>query len=124
MQDVNRALPDEDSRSAETARLCLLARQAIAAEHLPGRPASRMWGSAGHGEICSLCGVVITPQQLAFELEFKDSAASETTHFLHGPCCAAWEAESQRRAARPANGHDENKAENGQLNGNERDPAP
>ena len=71
------------------------ARDAIRSSRLPTRAPDRTFGGVGTGEICAVCGGVLTAQQMELEIEFnRHGAGSDIEHyFLHPRCFAAWEFE-------------------------------
>jgi hypothetical protein len=96
----------------------MMAQEVIQSGRLPRRSADRMWGGAGDGETCVVCGRAISSQELGYELEFAQDGQEWASHFLHIRCFAAWESECRNGdAAGQANQDDETTAENRHLNG-------
>ena len=96
----------------------MMVQDVIRAGRLPRRPPDRMWGGAGDGETCVVCGRAISSQELGYELEFAQDGQEWASHFLHIRCFAAWESECRNGdAAGQANQDDETIAENRHLNG-------
>ena len=65
---------------------------------LPRQTPERMWGGAGSGVDCALCGERINADQLEYELEFRASGPGRASYHVHVRCCAEWE--RQRNAIR------------------------
>jgi len=61
---------------------------------LPCEVPASMWGGNGSGEICSVCGKPIGPQ----ELEFEYPIGPKTLRF-HRLCHGLWQLECERAAA-------------------------
>jgi len=101
----------------------MLAREAVQRGRLPGQPADRTWGGAGSGEACSVCSLVITAQDIGYELEFAQNGQGRICCYLHIHCFEAWE-----RAFRSGNTagivelHDEESSRHPKLDGHQRDP--
>jgi hypothetical protein len=73
-----------------------LARGAIQAGKLPGRPPQRVWGGPGVGARCTICGKPAGPEEVEFELEFtRQDDGGLGNHHVHVQCFAAWEFERQ-----------------------------
>jgi hypothetical protein len=103
----------------------MLAREAMQKGRMPDRPTDRMWGGTGRGETCSICSLVVTPQDLGYELEFAGDGQDVALHFLHGPCFTAWETELRNgKFAGSGRALDEKKIENAQLDGHKHRPEP
>jgi len=73
------------------------ARRLMLAGILPLRPPDRMWGGAGSGAQCPVCGAPVKPEQTGLEIEHKphDGADISNLHF-HVACYAAVETERDR----------------------------
>jgi hypothetical protein len=86
---------------SDKSELRRLARQAVHEGRMPVRQPDRMWGGPGSGEPCSICGAVMTPQDIGLEVQFRadESGISTFTHHLHARCLAAWEEEVHARRA-------------------------
>lgn len=72
------------------------ARQAMRAGRLPVKPPDGMWGGAGDGARCTICGEAIHGHDVEIELEFvhtNGAGSSASSHHLHAQCFAAWELE-------------------------------
>jgi hypothetical protein len=71
------------------------AREAIQTGRLPKRPPEHVWGGAGAGACCAICGKLTTPDEIEFELDFiqPGETPGATTYFAHGPCFSAWKLE-------------------------------
>ena len=74
-----------------------MAREAIQGGKLPNRAPDRMWGGAGSGAQCSICGAPVEQKEVGYELEFAaDTGADSSNHVVHAHCFAALEAERQK----------------------------
>ncbi|RYG88086.1 hypothetical protein EON77_01165 [bacterium] len=62
-----------------------LAREKVAEGTLPSSATVTCWAGPGGGENCGLCGAVVPPSEIAFELQ---SGALNVV--LHAPCHATW----------------------------------
>jgi hypothetical protein len=76
-------------------------RQRLLDGTLPRVKPSAMWGGPGAERECRACGLIVTQDQMEFELEFGDEprsqvlrTASLVLHF-HATCFAAWELERE-----------------------------
>ncbi len=71
------------------------AREAIRSGKLPARQPDRTWGGPGVGIECIICGLPVTKQQMAIEIQFShDGARPGLDKFdVHVRCFAAWEFE-------------------------------
>jgi hypothetical protein len=69
-------------------------RALIESKELPCEVPARMWGGNGSGEICSVCGKPIGPE----ELEFEYAIETRTLRF-HRLCHGLWQIECERAAA-------------------------
>jgi len=65
---------------------------------LPLRPPDKMFGGAGSGEVCPVCGEVAARHQLELEIEFHGHGVVDKFH-LHPSCFAAWEFERTKVAS-------------------------
>jgi hypothetical protein len=73
------------------------AREAIQAGKLPNRRPIRSWGGPGAGAPCTICGALVTLDELELEIEFaRDGDAGRDEHHVHVPCFTAWETELQK----------------------------
>jgi hypothetical protein len=102
----------------------MLAQEAMQRGRLPDRPADRMWGGAGKGEVCAICSLTISPQDLGYELEFTEQTGrSPAIHFLHVACFTAW-VSACRKGKISSNGrpHDEDPFGNAHLTDRKRGP--
>lgn len=72
-----------------------VARERIATGQLPCAAASRMWGGYGTGQLCSLCGEPIQPEEIEYEIEHDDAAAVRALRF-HVVCQSVWQLECAR----------------------------
>jgi hypothetical protein len=73
------------------------AREAIRAGKLPNRRPIRSWGGPGAGARCTICGALVTLDELELEIEFaRDGDAGRDEHHVHVPCFTAWETEVQK----------------------------
>jgi hypothetical protein len=66
---------------------------ALKKEILPRTPAQRIWGGHGCGKSCPVCGCLVEPAQLEFEVEFAaaDGGDAVREFHLHLRCFAVWE---------------------------------
>jgi hypothetical protein len=73
------------------------ARDAIQAGRLPARRPDGVWGGRGAGVECAICGDIVSPDTLGFDLEFGPAmpAGLRDMHHVHIRCFAAWEVECQ-----------------------------
>jgi len=58
-----------------------------------------MWGGPGTGAECAVCGEVLGPGDVGFDVEFADGTAEanvKQNYHLHVRCFAAWELERER----------------------------
>ncbi|SRR6266404_1853205 len=80
------------------------AREAIGKGKLPTRKPDRILGGLGSEEICAVCGELLMPTRMEFEIEFNRHRPTPglDTYHLHPPCFAAWEFESHNLLARRA----------------------
>ena len=83
---------------------CILretALEAIIGGTLPTRKPDRTLGGLGSGKTCAVCGDLLTPTQMALEIEFnRHGSPGLDTYHLHPRCFAAWELESHNMLAR------------------------
>ena len=88
-----------------------LAAAAIRARTIPSRSPRRMFGSAGSGTICTVCGEPVRADQLEIDIDFNEPRSGHETslnsmleqlharpevvtrYHLHTRCFAAWEFE-------------------------------
>lgn len=72
------------------------ARAAIKQQLLPDYAPRHTWGGPGNGSRCPVCGNTLTPDDMAFELEFATPADTPSLNCqLHVRCSKAWEAERE-----------------------------
>ena len=76
-------------------------RQRLQDGTLPRVKPSAMWGGPGGERECRACGLIVTKDQMEFEVEFGEDPASQVLrtaslvlHF-HATCFAAWELERE-----------------------------
>ena len=70
------------------------AREAMKSGNLPKHPPERMWGGPGSGVSCALCGKIVGPEEVEFELQFSSGGGTGLiTYHVHARCYAAWELE-------------------------------
>jgi hypothetical protein len=71
------------------------ARAVVQAGKLPSRRPDRTWGGAGVGAPCSVCELLITKDEMEFQIEFaRDGGNPGVDKFhVHIGCFAAWEFE-------------------------------
>jgi hypothetical protein len=73
-----------------------LAREAIQAGKMPSCSPERLWGGAGVGIRCAICGSTVGRDEVEFELEFRlDVDRGQGNFHVHARCFAAWELERQ-----------------------------
>lgn len=74
------------------------ARAAVRNGKLPNRTPDRTWGGPGVGALCAVCGLRVTKDETAFEIQFARNGGEPglDKFHLHIRCFAAWEFE--RRA--------------------------
>jgi hypothetical protein len=53
---------------------------------LPRGPARELFGGHGTGAVCSCCGLIITPEQIEFEIH----AGSVDPLMMHSHCLRLW----------------------------------
>lgn len=88
------------SRELELQRV---AKERIGAGELPCHRYSRMWGSRGSGERCSLCDQAIQPDEVEYEVASATTEADgEVVLRFHLACHAIWQAECVRSGSAPA----------------------
>ena len=75
------------------------AQKRIESGELPCDPSARMWGSRGSGAPCALCGQVIGPDEIEYEVEMKAGGAAGTLQF-HRACHTIWHTECEQATAR------------------------
>jgi hypothetical protein len=73
-----------------------LVRRKLADGSLPMNSIPRIWGGAGNGETCGLCGAIVNKDE--FVMEGISVAAGGKGIQLHVRCFSVWE--SERRRAR------------------------
>jgi hypothetical protein len=75
---------------------------AIQAGKLPNRNPARIWGGRGLGTDCAICGIPVTHDQIAVEIEFDpdEYGPDADSYHSHRSCFAAWELD--RRHLEPA----------------------
>jgi hypothetical protein len=73
------------------------AREAIDSGKLPDRRADRTWGGPGAGEMCPVCGRLVTHDDLEMQTEFERPEGGLDKYHIHVRCFAAWEFERRRR---------------------------
>ena len=74
-----------------------MVREAIQGGKLPNRAPDRMWGGAGSGSQCSICGAPVQQKEVGYELEFAARmGADPSNHIVHAHCFAALEAERKK----------------------------
>jgi DNA repair exonuclease SbcCD ATPase subunit len=59
-----------------------------------------LWGGAGSGECCPVCGSPVDAAEMELEVEFEIAevgAQGAREYHLHLPCFAAWEIERRNR---------------------------
>jgi hypothetical protein len=73
------------------------ARETIRSGRLPLRKPARILGGLGSGRPCALCGTLLLPTQMEFEIEFNRSGSMQELdkYHLHPRCFGAWEFEIQ-----------------------------
>ena len=66
---------------------------ALKKEVLPRTPAQRIWGGHGCGKPCPVCGGLVEPTQLEFEVEFAaaDGGDAVREFHMHLRCFEVWE---------------------------------
>ncbi len=71
------------------------ARETIRNDRLPMRRPDRTWGGPGVGIPCTVCGLPVTKEQMAIEIQFSyDEGSPRLDKFdVHVRCFAAWEFE-------------------------------
>jgi len=71
------------------------AREAIRSGKLPTRKPDRLFGGAGSGDACVVCGELIERDQMQLEIEFnRHGATPGLDRFqVHPRCFGAWEFE-------------------------------
>jgi hypothetical protein len=81
-------MPDESVLRAK-------ARDAIRSGKLPSRRPDRTYGGPGSRKLCSLCGDLVTLEQVEMEIEFNRHGEQPglDRYNLHVGCLAAWEFE-------------------------------
>jgi hypothetical protein len=82
------------------------AREAIQAGRMPTSRPEGVWGGRGAGVECAVCGQVVSPDTLGFDLDFGPSVTvgvGNTPH-VHIRCFAAWEFEYQSRLPAESDG--------------------
>jgi hypothetical protein len=95
----------------EESFLRALARKAMKAGDLPDHRAERMWGGAGTGKLCAVCGKSVRPVDVEFELQFASKRGLGATNYhVHAGCFTAWEFELDSGGL---NGHSLPSADNG-----------
>jgi hypothetical protein len=92
MKEGSAAL-DDDEESALRQRV----RAAFNAGTLPKRSPTRTWGGPGTDAPCAICGRVVTPEEVEFEMEFEQGPGDlgPRNHCVHQRCFVAWELERQ-----------------------------
>jgi hypothetical protein len=78
-------MSDDDSGLHEKAR------NLIMAGILPARPPDRMWGGAGAGTLCIVCGAPVRRDQTGLEIEYTLDGAGIRNHHVHVRCYSALE---------------------------------
>lgn len=75
-------------------------RQAIDSGKLPARKPDRVLGGLGTGNLCAVCGALLTPTQMEIEAEFERGGTSPgfDRYWAHPRCFAAWELELRGRS--------------------------
>ena len=74
-----------------------MVREAIRGGKLPNRAPDRMWGGAGSGSQCSICGAPVQQREVGYELEFAAGMGVDSSHHIvHAHCFAALEAERRK----------------------------
>lgn len=76
------------------------ARRVIESGEMPNRYPDRLWGGAGTGIDCAVCGSPTRPDEVEFEIEFFRDSTARDAFYVHGRCLAAWDVE-RRRVATP-----------------------
>ena len=76
-------------------RIRELARRALTEKKLPARDPDRTWGRPGGGAPCTICGELVTRDQLEYEIQFAHDGDNPglDNHHLHRRCFASWEVE-------------------------------
>lgn len=69
--------------------------EAMRAGRMPNRRPARTWGGPGGGARCAICGAPVKQDEVEFEIEFANDAASRDERHVHVACFAAWEIELQ-----------------------------
>jgi hypothetical protein len=63
---------------------------------MPDYTPRHTWGGPGNGSRCPVCGNTLSPDDMAFELEFATPADTPPINCqLHVRCLKAWEAERE-----------------------------
>lgn len=66
---------------------------------LPNRRPDRVWGGAGSGAPCAVCGKTIGTEDVEIELQFTCDKGLDTGNYhVHAQCFAAWELERRNGA--------------------------
>lgn len=78
-------------KTKNPAELRALARARIKNHELPCAELPTVWAGAGSSTPCSLCHVVVSPEETAYEVEVEvDGCTAPQTLHLHIPCHEAW----------------------------------
>jgi hypothetical protein len=81
-------VPDDDL-------LRQMAREALRSGLLPARAPDRTFGGSGSGAACTICGELVRPNQVGFEVEYQRHGINPglDRYELHPKCLRAWERE-------------------------------
>jgi hypothetical protein len=83
-----------DGQMSDIGMLRRMARDAITTGKLPNRAPDRMWGGAGAGAECAICGAPVGKGEFGVELEFATGAGADLrNHLVHVNCFSALESE-------------------------------
>jgi hypothetical protein len=68
----------------------LLAVSRIRAGALPAQVSGSVYAGSGAGERCALCLVVVTPDEVGYELVPEPAGEPQAPYLLHLACFEAW----------------------------------
>lgn len=64
----------------------------MTAGKLPDQRPERLWGGAGSGQSCAVCGKTIGKEDVEMELQFTSEGGAGTANYhVHAQCFALWE---------------------------------